>query len=295
MPAPFARPVAICYLGAVTADPHNDSWYVRRGSTIQGPFDVETLHRYLLLGRVRLTDRVSADGHTWMPLTQRLELIPEEMRDLESAEGRARFEAARRAVDERGDEGGGWSLAAARRRRRNEDRAGGLPGTRTLLALGAIAAAVVLAAIGYHDTWLHGPAGPPDCDAAPGPGVNWSYCTKDGLALEPGTDLGGLRAVNASLRDTGLAGVRLRDATLAYANLTNANLARADLRGADLEGAVLRGADLSGARLDDASLSHADLRNATITDAGFDGAEIANVVWPDGRACSSGSAEECLE
>lgn len=76
-------------------------WYVRRGSAVQGPYSRDQLRRYILLGRVRLTDRVSEDGARWFRLTQCLELIPEEMHDLGSEEGLARYEAARRALDER--------------------------------------------------------------------------------------------------------------------------------------------------------------------------------------------------
>ena len=277
----------------MSADQNNDTWYIRRGSTIQGPYDVETLHRYLLLGRVRLTDRASPDGHTWQPLTQRVELIPEEMRDLESEEGRARFEAARRAADERGSDGSGGQRIV-HRRRREEDPASAFPASRALLGLLVVAAAAVLAAIGYHDTWLHGPAGPPACDAAPGPGINWSYCTKDGLELAAGTDLSELRAVNASLRNARLDDVDLHGATLAYADLTGVSLAGADLRGADLEGAVLRGADLRGASLVDARLNHADLREARIDGVDLAGADVARVVWPDGAPCGDRPPESCL-
>lgn len=76
-------------------------WYVRRGSAVQGPYSRDQLRRYLLLGRVRLTDRVSEDGQNWSRVTQCPELIPEEMHDLGSEAGLARYEAARRALDER--------------------------------------------------------------------------------------------------------------------------------------------------------------------------------------------------
>lgn len=76
-------------------------WYVRRGSAVQGPYSLRQLQRYLLLGRVRLTDRVSLDGEQWTRITQRPDLIPEEMSDLGTEEGLARYEAARQAVDER--------------------------------------------------------------------------------------------------------------------------------------------------------------------------------------------------
>lgn len=76
-------------------------WYVRRGSAVQGPYSLAQLHRRLVLGRVRLTDRVSEDGQRWYRVTQRPELIPEEMHDLGTEAGLARYEAARQALEER--------------------------------------------------------------------------------------------------------------------------------------------------------------------------------------------------
>jgi len=76
-------------------------WYVRRGSAVQGPYSLSQIQRYLLLGRIRLTDRVSEDGETWTRITQRPDMIPSEMSDLGTEEGLARYEAARLALDER--------------------------------------------------------------------------------------------------------------------------------------------------------------------------------------------------
>jgi hypothetical protein len=277
-------------------DGEGETWYVRRGPTIKGPYDVATLRRYLLLGRVRVTDRVSANGYTWQPLTQRGELIPQEMRDLGSPEGRARFEAARSAVDERsgsddGDDGDdGWRWPP---RRRQTDAASRIAGVRILLSGLAVTAVAVLVAIGYQDVWLHGPAGPPDCSAEAAAGINWSYCTKDAITVSPRRDLSSLRAVNASMRNAGLAEAVLRDATLAYADLTGADLRGAILEGADLEGAVLREADLRDASLRGARLNHADLRNARIEGADFGGADLNSVVWPDDFPCHQVAIDAC--
>jgi hypothetical protein len=76
-------------------------WYVRRGSAVQGPYSLSQIQRYLLLGRVRLTDRVSENGESWTRITQRPDMIPSEMSDLGTEEGLARYEAARLALDER--------------------------------------------------------------------------------------------------------------------------------------------------------------------------------------------------
>ncbi len=76
-------------------------WYVQKGSRVQGPFTADEVGRFLLLGRVRNTDRVSRDGELWEPVTQVPELIPEELLDLQSDDGWNQFLHVRQASDER--------------------------------------------------------------------------------------------------------------------------------------------------------------------------------------------------
>lgn len=76
-------------------------WYVQKGSRVQGPFSTNEVGRFLLLGRVRNTDRVSRDGELWEPVTQVPELIPEELLNLQSDEGWNQFLSVRSATDER--------------------------------------------------------------------------------------------------------------------------------------------------------------------------------------------------
>ncbi len=76
-------------------------WYVQKGSRVQGPFSANEVGRFLLLGRVRNTDRVSRDGELWEPVTQVPELIPEELLDLDTDQGWQRFLHARTRTDER--------------------------------------------------------------------------------------------------------------------------------------------------------------------------------------------------
>jgi hypothetical protein len=277
----------------VTADDNDEQWYVRRGSSIQGPYDAAQIHRYLLLGRVRLTDRISLDGENWQALTQRGELIPEEMRDLESEEGRARFEAARRAVDERERERAeGQPLPGGQ-------RAGDPPGRAHALrwplagfaALAAIAATLALG--GYLLELPGGVSIDPDCGAAAAPRVDWSYCVKDGLELAPGTDLSGLRALNASLREARIPQASLRAAELAYADLAGADLHGSDLAQAGLRGANLRRADLRKTRLVGADLTYADLRGADLAGAELAGADFGHAVWIDGSPCPPDSIGGC--
>jgi len=76
-------------------------WYVQKGSRVQGPFSTNEVGRFLLLGRVRNTDRVSRDGELWEPVTQVPELIPEELLDLQSDDGWSQFLTVRQSADER--------------------------------------------------------------------------------------------------------------------------------------------------------------------------------------------------
>ena len=76
-------------------------WYVQKGARVLGPFSPEEVGRFLLLGRVRNTDRVSRDGELWEPVTQVPELVPEELLDLDASGGMARFLMARAEREER--------------------------------------------------------------------------------------------------------------------------------------------------------------------------------------------------
>jgi len=94
-------------------------WYVQSGSRVQGPYSITEVGRYLLLGRIRSTDRVSRDGELWEPITQVPELIPEELLGLETNQGWNHFVKARGQYDERS---AGDSVATAERRQQPVDR-----------------------------------------------------------------------------------------------------------------------------------------------------------------------------
>ncbi|MCB1757280.1 MAG: hypothetical protein KDJ38_17280 [Gammaproteobacteria bacterium] len=79
----------------------DDKWYTKRGARLQGPYSRQTIHRYLLLGRIKNSDRVSKDGAVWEPITQVPELIPEELLNLDTDFGWKSFLDAREQVDER--------------------------------------------------------------------------------------------------------------------------------------------------------------------------------------------------
>ncbi len=76
-------------------------WYVQKGSHVQGPYTTNEVGRYLLLGRVRNTDRVSKDGELWEPVTQVPELIPEELLNLDTDMGWKKYLQTHQQHDER--------------------------------------------------------------------------------------------------------------------------------------------------------------------------------------------------
>ena len=61
-------------------------WYVQKGNRVQGPFTQCDMRRFLLLGRVRITDNVSQNGDNWEPVTQVPELISDELLNLHAGE-----------------------------------------------------------------------------------------------------------------------------------------------------------------------------------------------------------------
>ncbi|MBX2882788.1 MAG: DUF4339 domain-containing protein [Granulosicoccus sp.] len=93
-------------------------WYVQTGSRVQGPYSTTEVGRYLLLGRIRSSDRVSKDGELWEPVTQVPELIPEELLDLESETGWNQFVNSRSHIDERSSD---TSVVIRERRERSAD------------------------------------------------------------------------------------------------------------------------------------------------------------------------------
>lgn len=100
--------------GADAVEPFSDDtkfltptkgWIVRRGHSMLGPYTDQQVSRYLLLGRIRHNDRLSADGQCWRPVTDFPFLIPEELRAIDSDQGWMRYLDALAEIDERGELG----------------------------------------------------------------------------------------------------------------------------------------------------------------------------------------------
>jgi len=293
-------------------------WYTRRGGKVRGPFPARQVTRYILLGRVREDDELSQDQDTWVPVHDCIDLIPEEMRTLETEEDFQRLERARLREDERcsgnrrevtqrlspasierrraGDRRQAESDATLRHRRLRTEllRAEG-HGRRRLsprvFAVLVVGLFLVIAAV-YRLT-------PPasvqtaDCEAPPKPHVNWNNCRLAGLVAE-GVDLSGAWARNMDLTGAHLAGSRLIGADLAFATLNISDLRHADLRNARLTGAGLQQADLRGAVLAAVDFSYADLRGARLNNADLLEARFDNAIWVDGTQCAANSISDCV-
>lgn len=292
-------------------------WYTRRGDEIKGPFPVGQIRRFVLLGRVRDSDEVSPDGEHWSRVSDTPEVIPEEMRHLDSQADHERLERARLREDERLDPDRRRAPAMPepkdleRRgndRRRDEElemvqhrllKADLMEELRTQrpryrLQIGVTVVLIAVVVIGYFVAHPQTTEVARQCAVAPHAGINWDTCQLDGTQWE-GADLRG-----ASARNVNLARARLRFGVLTQADLSYGKFNETDFTGADLSraqliGANLRGADLRGADLRGADLSYADLSGALLADAKLDGARFDKAVWIDQRICGAGSVGGCLQ
>jgi hypothetical protein len=286
---------------------------VRRGDAVLGLYPAPQVARYVLLGRLRLTDEVSADRERWQRLGARPDLLPSavvegadeevllrlRMREDERAGGDRRsgpppcpeLAERRSGVERRRPEPTSVLRHRERRRRLLAGlRSGSGPrGSRPWAWLVGLSLLVV--GLGL----LASRGSTPDrarCVSGPGPGVDWRDCRLDGLDLS-GLDLSRGRLRDVKARGVRLTGARLAGVDLAYSDLTGARLARADLSGASLVGANLRGADLRDADLRDANLAYSDLHSARLDGARLDRARLERALWADGRLCGPGSVGRC--
>jgi len=101
-------------------------WYMRRQGIVRGPFSARHITRYILLGRIRLQDELSADRKTWRCVNSYTEMLPPELADLSSWDNYQQLVVSRMLVDERKRERrviqGGAAGTPARDRRRGPDR-----------------------------------------------------------------------------------------------------------------------------------------------------------------------------
>ncbi len=288
-------------------------WYTRRDEQIRGPFPHGLITRFIVLGRLQLSDEISVDQIRWQAVKDVPELIPDPLKSApDDPELQEYLRVARRREDERaaGDrrrrEGARHddSRRRADRRQHESDELVHHRDIKTRLvkvrqssperlrAWVLIALLLALATAIGAAFWLmpQAPALRLQCEAPAGPQVDWSNCKFEGILLN-GVNLVGARLSNANLSGAQLQAANLAGSDLSYANFGRADLSRANLRQATLTGSVLRNANLaaanlSGARLSyailqgvnfsGADLSHADLASADLTGAKLEGAKLDN-------------------
>lgn len=293
-------------------------WYTRRGEIVQGPFPAGQITRYIILGRIQLTDEVSVDQNIWVPLNQLPEMIPDlAQSDLSDPALLQRLQAAKRWEDERGRNRREEEDAAvtANQRAGDDRRKAAAPGAqrprsarpdrlgahieerkRNRLVSGLIAIGVLIflgmLVVVYRPASQITGAGL-ECAQQPQPGVNWNNCSFEGRGFAQ-ADLTGANMKNMRLSRADFSATRLGKADLSYSEMAVTRLHDAALNDAVLVGTTLRGADLSGADLTGANLSYADLLGADLTDANLRAATLDNAIWTDGRVCAPGSVGRCL-
>jgi uncharacterized protein YjbI with pentapeptide repeats len=291
-------------------------WYVQRKGQIQGPFPCGTIRRFVLLGRVEISDQVSLDKKSWKPVSTVPDVVPPEVRramkegnldelvvarmredertgvDRRAAKDPSRSKG-RRASDRRQDED---ELAKKHRqaRKKLQELENRKRKQRPIFAL-IMAALLVGAGIG-GGIYVGAPDAipEPDCAAQPAPSVNWRNCRLIGLHAE-GADLSGAVLNNAILRQGHFYGALFVESDLMYADLSASDLSYAAFSSSSMKGVNLQRADLTNADMMGADLSFANFHGARIGGLRLDSARLDNAIWADGSICAVGSIGKCLQ
>ena len=297
-------------------------WYTRRGGVVRGPFPLELVRSFVLLGRIGDADELSSDREHWQTLADLPDLVPDVMRHADTDEGRARLVQARMHEDERqaGDRRDRLpgSTAASppdlsreprRQERRSTESAQMQVHRRVRSRINAMmnendrprrvipGVSLILLVMVAGAFFMFSRTPPvklpdPDCNAPAAPAVNWSYCHKEGAQIGR-VDLSGANLSNAIMVRIDLQGARLGMADMSYANLAAANLRRADMRSVNLKGGILANALLNGSDLTDADLSFANLTGADLTGATLKNTNLSRAKWTDGSECAAESIGVC--
>lgn len=306
------------------AENNSNLWYIKKSSKITGPFPVKLLGSYLVLGRISLHTLVSTDQEKWIAIGRLPSLIPDEIKNASTAEGKVTLKQARSREDERrgdhrrdinrredpnkeGKERAENDRREAADRRQNneevsksylhlkEDLSAKKIKAKKRVVIGSIVLTITVVALMLSFFFVK-----PleliqktDCSVKAGPNIDWSACNKNSLSLSSAN------LQNSNLHSTHLNGAFLirtnfTDANLSYSNLSNSNLSNANLSNSRLVGANLNNANLSGANLSGADLSYADLRKATITNAQVLNTRFDNAIWIDGTLCARQSIDRCI-
>ena len=282
----------------------NSLFYTRRDNEVHGPFPVGQITRYLILGRVKISDEISEDHETWQAIANRPELIPDVLNlDMNIAENREKLRAAKRWADERRLHSSSEPDGSERRAPEGEEllayreireKVLVQPKRRIRGNLLLVLTLLVVVSIVWTAVKLTPQQGlvVSDCNAAAAPGVIWSNCQLEGKQVS-GQDLSAAKIDNALLVSLKAEATNFQASELQYSKLDLAHLKGANLEASNLTGASLREADLQGANLSNANLSYADLTDANLQGVNLQGAILGQARWVDGSLCAEGSIGQC--
>jgi len=259
------------------------TWQIKRGEIVKGPFPEHLVCEYIVLGRIREDDQISADGHFWEAYPNIPEIVAgidqllcasdadkndpvwrderiravlrhlderkqPDRRERQNPEQRLQWQA-RRQGEERRKKPESAEQVSYRRATHEVDSALQASSPRSILAGLAFIAAILALGWGVHH-----------------------FQGKDTIRVD------------------------LRPRAASDCNAPSALQVKwqgCDKAGYLLAGADLRGADLTGANLSGANLSYASLEGARLDGANLQGTILSGATWTDGRKCAEGSVGSC--
>ncbi|MDH5393466.1 MAG: pentapeptide repeat-containing protein [Gammaproteobacteria bacterium] len=294
-------------------------WYINKQGKVTGPFPAKLIGSYLILKRIDVDTLVSVDKNNWIPIEKLPSLIPDEVKNAHTVEGRLVLNKARLREDEReGDmrrdnenrrdknRTSEERRDIAGRRHNNEEVSAAYLKLkadfssqrkkvkhRRVYGFTGIAVVVALLVFGFIFTDPAQPVRQTDCAVKAAANIDWQSCNKSNIDLIS-SNLSASNLHSTVLNDALMVKTDLSFANLSYASLLNANLSHANLQAAKLVGANLNSANLSNTDLSGADLSYADLSNAIVSNVKVENTRFDNALWTDGRRCMRPSIDRCV-
>jgi hypothetical protein len=108
--------MAVSHTSDVEPVPETSAWYARRDGVIRGPFSPMQVTRYILLGRVRLSDQLSADLESWQEARELVILQPGLMPTCDQSYRDAILHAEERVMSRRSQDKTGGAFHGTDRR-----------------------------------------------------------------------------------------------------------------------------------------------------------------------------------